>query len=179
MVSIATRQQYASLLQRGAAYLVDIGILTCGVAATQFGLQAVANGFPFSQFKTGLQIEGRILATISLPSWLYFIFQERSQARATLGKRLLGLSVTDLRGQRIGWGRATLRTAVRFLPWELTHLSLMLPVPLWWEAQPDIRPGLIVANGLLVAYLGAVLLTPRRQSIDDLVAGTVELKLSI
>lgn len=173
---IVTEQRYAGIARRMAAYIADICILATGVMATQLGLQAATNGFPFNQFKTGQQIEAWILATVSLPSWLYFILQERSHAQATLGKRLLGLRVTDLQGKRIGLGRATLRTAVKFFPWELTHLSLMLPVPIWWDKQPGVRPGLIAADILLVVYLGAVLLTPRKQSIDDLVAGTVELE---
>jgi uncharacterized RDD family membrane protein YckC len=39
--------------------------------------------------------------------WLYFALQESSGAQATLGKRLLGIQVTDRQGQRIGFGRAT------------------------------------------------------------------------
>jgi uncharacterized RDD family membrane protein YckC len=39
--------------------------------------------------------------------WLYSALQESSAAQATIGKRAVGLYVTDTRGQRISFGRAT------------------------------------------------------------------------
>lgn len=39
--------------------------------------------------------------------WLYFALQESSAAQATLGKRAMGLIVTDGKGQRLGFGQAT------------------------------------------------------------------------
>jgi uncharacterized RDD family membrane protein YckC len=40
-------------------------------------------------------------------NWLYFAAFESSAWRATLGKKALGLEVTDLAGQRISFGRAS------------------------------------------------------------------------
>ena len=40
-------------------------------------------------------------------SWLYDALQESSPAMATVGKRALGLKVTDLRGSRITFAQAT------------------------------------------------------------------------
>ena len=40
-------------------------------------------------------------------TWLYGALLESSEAQATLGKRLLGLRVTDTQGRRISFGRAT------------------------------------------------------------------------
>jgi uncharacterized RDD family membrane protein YckC len=152
---------------------VDVAILATAVVASQFAIQAVTGGFQADKLKTGPQIEAWVLATVSLPTWAYFTLMEASGWQATLGKRLLGLRVVDTRGKRIGYGRALLRTAVKLLPWELTHLSLMLPVPIWSEgASTSVRPGLIVANALLVVYIATALLTPRKQSVHDLVSGT-------
>ena len=39
--------------------------------------------------------------------WLYFALMESSSWQATLGKKALGLRVTGMDGQRIGFGRAT------------------------------------------------------------------------
>ena len=39
--------------------------------------------------------------------WLYYSLLESSAWQATLGKKALGLEVTDLDGNRIGFGRAT------------------------------------------------------------------------
>ncbi|HET6248699.1 MAG TPA: RDD family protein [Tepidisphaeraceae bacterium] len=56
------------------------------------------------------QNPGAVMAlriTIPLIIWLYFAFQESSRRQATLGKRLLGLIVTDENGQRISFLKAT------------------------------------------------------------------------
>lgn len=166
----------AGIIRRLAAYAIDIAILATAVMAFQFGLQAITGGFPANQLKTGPQIEAWVLATVSLPTWAYFSLMERSSWQASLGKRLLGLRVADTQRNRIGFGRALLRTIVKLIPWEITHLSLMLPTPLWSEVvSEDLRPGLIVANVLLVLYIAVAILTPRKQSVHDLIAGTVVL----
>lgn len=44
--------------------------------------------------------------SIAFP-WLYSAFQESSESQATLGKRMMGIRVTDLEGNRISFGRAS------------------------------------------------------------------------
>jgi uncharacterized RDD family membrane protein YckC len=53
---------------------------------------------------------------------LYFIGFEASAWQATPGKRLLDLTVVDVQGARLGWGRAS----ARFLAGSLSWLSLNL-----------------------------------------------------
>jgi uncharacterized RDD family membrane protein YckC len=48
-------------------------------------------------------------------AWLYFAVMESSPWQATLGKKLLGLYVTDIHGQRLTFGRATGRTLAKYL----------------------------------------------------------------
>jgi uncharacterized RDD family membrane protein YckC len=164
----------AGIIRRMGAYAVDIGLLATAVVVSQFGLQAITGGFQANQLKTGLQIESWVFATVSLPTWAYFSLMVRSGWQASLGKQLLGLRVADTLGNRIGFGRALLCTIIKLLPWEMTHLSLILPTPIWSEgASANVRPGLIVANVPLVLYIAAAVLTPRRKSVHDLVVGTM------
>jgi uncharacterized RDD family membrane protein YckC len=174
--SSADQQPFTGSIRRMGAYLIDIGILYTGVLGSQFGFRAISGGFPFTRLKTGPQIERWVFLTISLPTWFYFALSERSSKQATIGKRLCGLYVTDVAGQRLSFGRALLRTLVKLAPWEITHLSLLLPTPLYAEDSPRFRPGLIVANLLLVLYIVLAVLTPRKQSLHDLVAKTVVLE---
>ena len=51
----------------------------------------------------------------TIVSWLYFALMESSARQATFGKSLLGLFVTDDRGQRISFLRATGRHFAKFL----------------------------------------------------------------
>jgi uncharacterized RDD family membrane protein YckC len=57
-----------------------------------------------------------------LGQWLYFALLESSRGQATLGKRLMGVAVTDRQGNRIGFGRATGRyfgKIISILPLEI------------------------------------------------------------
>jgi uncharacterized RDD family membrane protein YckC len=48
-----------------------------------------------------------LIAIMSVVKWLYFALLESSAWQATLGKKALGLMVTDLEGYRISFGRAS------------------------------------------------------------------------
>lgn len=75
-------------------------------------------------------------------SWLYAAFMESSRWQGTLGQQLLGIRVTDRRGRRVSFARATGR-----------HFAQLLSV-----ATAGI-------GYLMVAF------HPRKQALHDLVAG--------
>ena len=79
--------------------------------------------------------------------WLYHALQESSSYQATLGKRAVGIVVTDLDGQRISFGTATGR-----------HFAKILS-------------GLI----LLIGYIMAAF-TEKKQALHDIMAGTLVVK---
>jgi uncharacterized RDD family membrane protein YckC len=90
-----------------------------------------------------------LLATISLVvTWLYHAWMESSEWQATVGKRVLGLVVTDAAGQRISFGRATAR-----------HFSKIITnmVPL--------------AIGYIMAGF-----TEKKQALHDMIAGCLVLR---
>jgi uncharacterized RDD family membrane protein YckC len=76
--------------------------------------------------------------------WLYFALQESSAAQATLGKRLLGIRVTDTLGNRLTFGRATGR-----------HFG-------------KIVSGLILGIGYIMAGF-----TEKKQALHDIMAETL------
>src|SRR6266851_4732367 len=80
-------------------------------------------------------------------SWAYFALLESSPTGATLGKIVLGLRVTDTRGDPISFVRARCRYWLKVL----STLALM--------------------TGWLMAAF-----TPRRQALHDLLAGTLVLR---
>jgi uncharacterized RDD family membrane protein YckC len=88
-------------LRLGAAF-ID-GFLVLIVSALIYPVSAGDRGFAALPFL--------------VVSWLYFAGMESSRRRATLGKRLLGLEVTNLQGQRISFPRATLRMLAKYLSW--------------------------------------------------------------
>lgn len=176
MNKLETRSQaYSVLVRRLAAYVVDILLLFTVIIITQFGLEALTGGLPMRWLTTGPRIEGWVWLSVSLPTYLYFALSESSVQQATVGKRLLGLRVTDTAGKRISFGRALLRTIVKLIPWEVTHLSLFLPTPIFTGGQGGFLPGLISANVLIVVYLAVIVLTAGKQGVHDLVARTMVL----
>lgn len=83
----------------------------------------------------------------ALAVWLYDALMESSSKQATLGKMALGLRVTDLHGNRIGFGKATGRHFGKYVS------SLILGI-----------------GFLMVAW------TPQKQGLHDQMAGTLVLK---
>jgi uncharacterized RDD family membrane protein YckC len=57
----------------------------------------------------------RFFLIILVLEWLYYALLESSVWQATLGKKALGLEVTDLGGARISFGRATGRYFARYI----------------------------------------------------------------
>jgi uncharacterized RDD family membrane protein YckC len=100
--------QYAGFWWRFLAYLIDSMISACvffplgvilGVAIVAIGEDP---GSP-PMIAARLGLNGlSILAT-----WLYFALCESSSWQATVGKRMLGLRVTDMNGNRISFAKAT------------------------------------------------------------------------
>jgi len=73
---------------------------------------------------------------------VYWIACERSPWQATPGKRALGLRVTDVDGQRIGFGRALARHLAGALSWLMLNLGhLLAAVPPERRALHDFVAG--------------------------------------
>lgn len=83
----------------------------------------------------------------TLINWLYFALMESSGRQATLGKMALGIVVTDLNGDKIGFGRATGRYFAKILS------------------------GLILFIGFIM-----VAFTQKKQGLHDMIAGTLVVK---
>ena len=140
---------YAGFWHRFAAYLIDTIIMTLVlvplgavigvlIAATSEGDIENSPVWPLASFL----IRGVSLAL----GWLYFGLMESSSWQGTLGKRLLGLRVTDMDGNRIGFGKATGRYFGKILS------------------------SLICLVGFIMAAF-----SEKRQALHDMMAGTLVL----
>jgi uncharacterized RDD family membrane protein YckC len=102
---------YAGFWLRAAAYLLDSIVLSVPVGVFILGplmeRAGIAPDNPWVLFTgTSRQIIAiNLLGT--MVSWLYWALLESSRWQATLGKKMLGLQVTDLEGRRISFARAT------------------------------------------------------------------------
>mgnify|MGYP000971369512 CR=1 FL=1 len=170
------RETYANPFRRLVAYWIDITLLYAAVFGLQFGFAAltrwaIANWLAATH--NPFLIYAWIAATASSLMWLYFILLESGPRQATLGKRLMRLKVTDLAGKRLSVKRAAVRTAAKLAFFEIGHLSFLWPTPLFDEPNPPFRAGFAVVIALMAVYFLVCLITPRRQSIHDLLVHTL------
>ena len=89
---------------------------------------------------------GFIMIITLLLTWAYFALMESSGWQGTVGKKIMGIQVTDVNGGRITLGRATIRLAAKAF----------------------------LSGWFLIGYILA-LFTQRKQALHDLIAGTLVL----
>ncbi len=154
--------QYAGFWERFLAYLIDGAIMGIGIVAVFAPLAMIAGlGAALSRIRPDrdmdaagvLLLVGLLLGLVTaslLVTWLYHALMESSSWQATVGKRALGLIVTDLQGHPITFWRATGRHFAKLI----TNL-----IPL--------------AIGYIIAAF-----TERRQAIHDMIASCLVLKNS-
>jgi len=110
---------YAGFLRRAVALLIDLpgcllfaSVSTAFVALSTAGA-GIALGITLTDHMWVTDAIGESVTFIAF--WLYFAGSESSRWQATPGKRIVGLRVTDMNGDRIGLGRASRRFLFRFL----------------------------------------------------------------
>ena len=147
---------YAGFWRRFAAYLIDAIVVSAvlGIILVVLNLAGIPM---FENVETVTQVEGmsasaEVTATpttlaiviIIVAEWLYFAGLESSARQATVGKMALGIRVTDLDGERIGFGRATCRLLAKIIS------------------------ALILYIGFIMAGF-----TARKQALHDMICGTL------
>ena len=172
----SVEKTYGGVLRRIAAYGLDCAFLLLTLVPWQAALyfvNPIVSIINSGQQPTPIQLHLWIFATGSIPFFLYFALTLRSARQATLGMRLLGLRVEDKEGGRIGLGQSLLRSAVMLIPFELNHTLMFHLGPS--DGPPSFGLFLsMVGFWIVIAiYIASMFWTKRRQSVHDLVAGTV------
>jgi uncharacterized RDD family membrane protein YckC len=114
--------QYAGFWLRFLAYIIDaliLGVVEMIVFLIFVGSTGLKTMMSLKQ-SGDMQDEEAIAATAAMMSsfiaiwllifiiqWLYFALMESSVGQATLGKKALGIQVTDIQGNKISFARAT------------------------------------------------------------------------
>jgi uncharacterized RDD family membrane protein YckC len=158
---------YAGFWLRLVAFVLDL-ILLFVVFTFVIGFLAVAMGLgaAIQQIQPGESPEalkdtlgvGFMLAVLLIllaGSASYFSSLEASKWQATLGKKALGLYVTDLAGNRISFGRSS----VRFFAGKFIAIG-------------------VPAFGMLYFFVSCLCagITPRKQALHDMIAGCLVLR---
>jgi uncharacterized RDD family membrane protein YckC len=148
---------YAGFWLRFVAFIIDAIVI--GVAGWiitiplvgAIGLRGVLGGRPpFMRPEDVFAMMGMffwVIVARMVINWLYFALCESSAWQATLGKKALGLEVTDLAGSRISFGRATGRFFGKIIS------------------------GMILMIGYIMAGF-----TEKKQALHDMMAGTLVIR---
>jgi uncharacterized RDD family membrane protein YckC len=98
--------KYAGFWLRMAAYLLDyvivfaISFVLAFIVFFAIGISGIAD--------ESIQIiDALVNLLLSVGTWLYFAIMESSSIQGTLGKKIVGIKVTDLHGNPISFWRAT------------------------------------------------------------------------
>jgi uncharacterized RDD family membrane protein YckC len=168
VAALHTPAAAAGFPRRALAFVLDSGIQALAVQALHWGAT-----FAFRpSFASGAAWHAYLLFAVSAPCLAYGTLLEGSGAGATLGKRWLGLRVVDIYGSRIGRGHALWRNAVKLVPWEVAHVALCFPAPVFVTGELPM-PRLLFSTYLMLGLsLAATLMTLKKQSFHDLAAGT-------
>jgi len=142
------------VLYRLLAFFVDWLVIACWGGFLYVSVMSYTSGeIPSISSLWESQMVGFLFMT--LPTILYFSFSESSKFQATIGKRVIGLSVVPQHEGSPMFSKVLLRNIVKFLPWEFGHLtanlaiysstaipfwiyiamSLSIAIPVWWLAS--------------------------------------------
>ncbi|MGB6429157.1 MAG: RDD family protein [Candidatus Acidiferrales bacterium] len=154
---VVAQLPYAGFWKRCWAYLIDsliLGVVFALFAIVVFlviGGGALISGSENAQdFAAALGVAAILMIVFAYLAlivvvWLYFAKMESSEKQATIGKKMLGIYVTDVNGQRLTFGRAS----GRFFAKIITNL---IPAGIGW----------IMAG-----------FTEKKQALHDMIAGTL------
>ena len=164
--------------RRVAAFAVDYGVILAylgllalvGVLGRAVGVLPTEVTTPAG--RVAAQLAG--IAVLTLPVTLWFAGWEAGPGGATPGKRVLGLRVVTTGGERLGWPRSLLRTALKFtVPWELAHTAVWNLLAWPGDGGSVVDMVLLgVANAVIVVDLVSLFVGTRRTPYDR-ITGTL------
>jgi uncharacterized RDD family membrane protein YckC len=150
----APRVAYAGFWLRFVAVIIDGVVLAFAgwvvllPFAASFSLRALLRGRAFESPEEWIALTGllfKILIIRTVLHWLYYALLESSEWQATIGKKLLGIEVTDMIGNRISFGRASGRFFGKFVSVLILWIGfIMAGITEKKQALHDILAGCLV-----------------------------------
>ncbi|MEM7530693.1 MAG: RDD family protein [Chloroflexota bacterium] len=170
-----TANSYAGLWVRIRAFSLDyiiIALYLSILVGVSIGLNFVFPKVVSTLFGHPLQAQFIGFITVTLPVTLYFTFTESSSWQASWGKRRQGLRLVRTDGAGITFGRALVRTLLKFVPWELAHTCIWQISVTPSEPSPLITAGFIIVWVSVGANIVWLWVSPSHQTIYDWLADT-------
>ena len=77
------------------------------------------------------------------------------------------LAVVDIERKRISFRKSFLRTILKLFPWEIAHVGVIFPTPLYFSQNADIRFATVLGIILFAVYSLSILIDSGRQAVYD------------
>jgi uncharacterized RDD family membrane protein YckC len=166
---------YAGLRRRLLAFVYDYILIAIyiGVIVGMVLLVPPLNRFLMGIFADAVASDVAAFLLLILPVILYFGLSEGSARASTWGKRRVGLRVVAKDGTPIGYPQSLIRSALKFLPWQLGHTAVFQSLYAGESFSTGILVLFTLAYGLAIAYLLYLWRRPDHRTPYDLLAGTV------
>ena len=168
---------YAGFLRRTVAMAIDAYLCLMAAGGVMgVGLGLAGSPVPSRRAQMLIGLFGLLVMPVLLTA-----IPEASRWQTTIGKRLLGLIVTDRRGRRIGLGRSLVRYAARVV---MIGLAFFAAAAVGAVARRRLRLSNMQEMMTAFTLFGLLLLlvhlsqrfSPQRQALHDRVAGTLVLR---
>lgn len=127
------------------AYVVVLFCVNYGIILRGRGLEDISPMFAFPLAKDAIAF-----LVLTLPVVFYFTLQESSKMQATWGKHKTGLRVVNSRGDTLTLKQAFIRSLVKFLPWQIAHISIYRIEGLPFTPS---EPSIGVIAGFILVYI--------------------------
>lgn len=158
------------VIRRLVAYMIDYIIIAI-YAVILFGIATIFNLKKIPLTPISAQLLGFV--SLTLPVFFYFFLSEQSKTRATIGKKILNISVRS--GSQNSRVHILIRNILKLLPWEIAHTGVHWIV---FYSESDQNPPvwiwvtLIVPQVIIVIYLISIIISGGESSIYDKVSNT-------
>ncbi len=165
---------YAGFWQRTKAFVFDYLVIAVYLIALTLLFLLINSLFNISSWLLADRVRAQVSAflILTLPVTLYFAISESSIKQATWGKQKVGLVVTDHNRDRISFLRSLARTALKFIPWEISH-TLIWQLSFYPQADTIwINFGFMLVYVLIGLNIASLVIAKTNQTIYDFLSGT-------
>ncbi len=168
--------QFTGFWKRVAAFLIDliVGFIGMLPIVLILGLLLIRPTGDYGYNKAQWNGLGTLVGIIF--TWIYYALMESSSYQGTVGKKLLKIKVTDLKGRKIGFGRATGRHFSKILLPVFSSILLtifVLNIIKWGGRLHDILTVFLMLLFVLLFSAGYIMVafTQKKQGLHDIMAG--------
>ncbi|MFX0076715.1 MAG: RDD family protein [Candidatus Hermodarchaeota archaeon] len=163
-----TEKSKSIFLVRAVALFIDVAIFFPLGFLIAIIIDVVTNGAPVSP----LDVYIRVIICFSIPFWVYSILCDFSESGSTIGKKVMKLHVKTLEMERLRLYQAISRTAIKLIPWEMTHLTFFGFSEGWGTFNMVQIILIVILYGLIFVYIIIMIRTKGVKGIHDIISHT-------